>query len=107
MNSINIGEYRNNIVSMKEMSHKPIRSCVVCKKRDEKDKLFRLAKVNQNLIYDKVQKQNSRAIYLCKDRNCLVKLKKMIENGKLKVNMKIDLNRLNEIIRELESELGE
>ena len=111
MNSIKLEKNNNNIDSMnniKKKKHKAIRSCIVCRKRQEKDKLFRIANNGiHELVYDKLQKENSRAIYICKDRNCLEKLKNMIEKGKLKISIKIDLSKLNIVIDELENELGE
>ena len=58
-------------------THIPERTCVICRAKNEKSKLFRLAKLNEiSYVFDKEQKKQSRAVYVCKSLNCLGKLAK-------------------------------
>lgn len=87
---------------------RPIRSCVVCRKKQEKSNLIRIvADEKLDPIYDKDQNINSRGFYICNDRNCLEKVKKIIERNKF--NVKIDINKqsLLELVKKIENELGE
>ena len=54
----------------------PERMCVICKKRDGKDNLFRFSSIENRYFYDKEQKFQSRGFYLCKDLGCLNALSK-------------------------------
>ncbi len=103
MNSIELEKMNNN----KKSKHIPIRTCIGCRSKKEKQNLFRIVKQDEKVVFDKNQKINHRAIYLCKNRDCLEKFKKMTENKKLRSNIKIDLSDLNVIIEELKNELGE
>ena len=58
-------------------THIPERTCIICRAKNEKSKLFRLAKVKEAFYeFDKEQKKQSRAVYVCKSLNCLGKLAK-------------------------------
>lgn len=54
----------------------PKRMCVSCRQRKTKDELIRIAKSNEDAVIDADKKENSRAIYVCKDMQCIEKLKK-------------------------------
>lgn len=54
----------------------PKRMCVSCRQRKTKDELIRIAKSNEDAVIDSDKKENSRAIYVCKDMQCIEKLKK-------------------------------
>ena len=54
----------------------PIRSCIVCRNKNSKDKLFRIVCENNIAIYDKNKNINSRGIYICKSSECIDKCKK-------------------------------
>lgn len=87
---------------------KPCRTCIVCRQRKNKDELFRIVVDKDNVLkYDKYQKINSRGIYLCKDRNCLVKCIKLLEKNKLKVKVFVDKENFERVIKDVENELGE
>lgn len=86
----------------------PTRSCVVCKKKNEKSNLLRIVSdENKEAILDKEQKINKRAIYFCKSIDCIEKANKMIEKGKLKSKIGINTNSLEVLLNEVKSELGE
>lgn len=53
------------------------RTCLICKKKNEKKNLFRLAKIGENkYIFDEKQKYQSRGSYVCKNPECLKRLAK-------------------------------
>lgn len=82
----------------------PIRCCVACKTRKEKNYFFRIvADKEKNAIFDKNQNINSRGIYICKDGKCIENIKKAIKKNKVK--LKIDTN--DESLLEVLEELGE
>ncbi len=56
--------------------HKPVRMCVSCRERHEKDDLIRLSISNNEIIVDNEKAYNSRAIYVCKNEKCISNLKK-------------------------------
>lgn len=86
---------------------RPTRCCIVCKKRDYKDNLVRIVSINNSAKYDKNKKENKRAIYLCKDVNCMSKAIKLIDKNKLNVKINVDKESLKNIIKEILDELGE
>ena len=55
----------------------PLRKCVACNNMFEKDKLFRLVKINEMVCLDKTYKAQGRGAYVCKNKACLdIALKK-------------------------------
>lgn len=87
---------------------KPIRMCIVCKKRQEKKNYFRIVSDNSNnAIYDKNQKINSRAIYVCKSRECIYKALEMINKNKLSIKFPVSKDSLIDTLKNVENELGE
>ena len=54
----------------------PERMCMICKKRSEKQNLFRFSSVDGRYLYDKKQKIQSRGFYLCDNPACLNALSK-------------------------------
>lgn len=73
--------------------HIPGRTCVICRSKNEKSKLFRLTKVNEAFYeFDKEQKKQSRAVYVCKSLSCLGKLAK---HNKVKVDSQDLMTMLN------------
>lgn len=87
---------------------KLVRSCVICKKKEIKSNLIRIIS-NENLdaVYDENQKINSRGIYICRDKKCLEKVVKLIEKNKFNVKININKESLLELVKKIESELGE
>lgn len=52
------------------------RTCVICRKKLDKQKLFRFANKGNDLVYDKEQKIQSRGFYICDSKICLERLSK-------------------------------
>ncbi|EJU07183.1 DUF448 domain-containing protein [Fusobacterium hwasookii] len=74
-------------------THIPERTCIICREKNEKAKLFRLAKLNEGFYeFDKEQKKQSRAVYVCKSLNCLGKLAK---HNKVKLDSQDLMSMLN------------
>lgn len=86
----------------------PTRSCVVCRKKNNKCDLLRVVCDQDNkAIVDKYQKINKRAIYFCKDVNCIEKAIKMIKKGRFKLKIGIKLESLEVLLNDVRNELGE
>lgn len=86
----------------------PTRCCIACRKRNEKKNLMRIvADQEGNAIYDKVQKENSRGIYLCRDLKCIEMMKKYILKNKFKVKISVKQESFLQLMSKMESELGE
>lgn len=49
----------------------PQRMCVACRKRNDKEKLLRLVKVNDEILVDSYHKIQARGVYLCKNEECV------------------------------------
>ena len=54
----------------------PMRQCVACRTMKEKRDLYRIVKSEDGITLDKTGKKNGRGAYVCKDENCIAKLKK-------------------------------
>ena len=86
----------------------PCRTCIACRQRKYKVELFRIVADNKkNAKFDKLQKENSRGIYLCKDKKCLEKCIKLLEKNKLNIKVSVDKDSLKSLIKDVEYELGE
>ena len=86
----------------------PTRSCIICRKKNEKRNLLRIVSDENNMaILDKTQKVNKRAIYFCKNIKCIEKAKNILEKGKLKVKIGINKDSLEVLLNEVRNELGE
>lgn len=66
-----------------ENIHKPERTCIICRKKKNKDELLRIIQSEEKYIFDKSGKEQKRGYYCCKDMNCLGKLSK---HNKIKVD---------------------
>jgi len=87
---------------------KPIRCCIVCKKRKNKEEYFRIVSdMNKNAILDKEQNINSRGIYICKNKICFSNIKKVLAKDKLKLKITLEKDSLLELLTSIEKELGE
>ena len=74
-------------------THIPERTCIICRAKNEKSKLFRLARLKETFYeFDKEQKKQTRAVYVCKSLNCLRKLAK---HNKIKVDSQDLMSMLN------------
>lgn len=86
----------------------PTRSCIICRKRNDKKELIRIACLKDgNIVLDKSQKVNARGIYLCRDKECTLKLENNIRKGKIKVNRFVCNEKLFEILDDIKCELEE
>ena len=85
----------------------PIRSCIVCRKKKSKKELFKIISKEGKAHFDKIQKENSRSIYICKSHECINKCKKNIEKNKFNTKFLIDNESLLRVLLELDDELGE
>lgn len=81
---------------------KEIRTCIVCKRKKNKHELIRIVSENRKPVIDTNFKINARGIYICNDKECLNKLLKHKNLGKI---IKIDINEKDLI--DLIEKLGE
>jgi len=58
--------------------HKPLRTCVVCRKKLEKDNLIRFILIEGEVIFDLGQRFPARGYYVCDENNCIEKLEKWV-----------------------------
>ena len=49
----------------------PLRKCVACNEMQSKDKLFRIVRTAEGIIFDKTGKAQGRGAYVCKNKACL------------------------------------
>ncbi|MDD2445530.1 MAG: YlxR family protein [Clostridia bacterium] len=78
----------------------PVRMCLVCRKRMPKENLIRIVKNKDDKIFiDKSFKAEGRGAYVCKDKECLLKLEK---KHILNKNFKCEIS--NEIYQKLKGE---
>lgn len=47
------------------------RMCVVCREMKEKDRLFRVVKVGDAVVYDSTFKIQGRGAYVCRKKSCI------------------------------------
>jgi len=86
----------------------PIRCCVACRNRKEKNELYRIvADENSNAVLDREQVINKRGIYICKDKNCILSLQKAIQKNRMNLKIKINNESLLEVLKELGEEIWE
>ncbi len=75
---------------------KETRTCIGCRKKDNKHNLVRIVVKNNNATIDLNQKVQSRGTYICKNEECL---NKVLKNTSLKLNIdEENLNRLRSVI---------
>lgn len=79
----------------------PTRSCVVCKKKDEKKNLIRIVSIEGKAIIDKNQKINSRAIYFCNNENCINKFIKLSQKKKINIKSNIDMESIEKALNDI------
>ena len=54
-----------------------IRMCISCRKRAPKQELIRIVKLRDGVVdIDESQKAQTRGVYVCRDRECVGKLRK-------------------------------
>lgn len=54
----------------------PMRTCIACRTCKPKRELARIVKTENGVVYDESGKVNGRGAYICKDGECIKKLKK-------------------------------
>lgn len=54
----------------------PMRTCIACKACKPKKELARIVKNDDGITYDATGKVNGRGAYVCKDGECIKKLRK-------------------------------
>lgn len=87
---------------------KPIRTCIVCREKNSKDNLLRIVSdYNGNAIYDKNQNINSRGIYICKCKKCIDKAFNLLDKKKFNAKISVNNSSLVNVLKYVESELGE
>ena len=83
----------------------PIRSCIACRRKNIKRNLVRIVKMNNgDFSVDSKQNQNFRAMYICRDINCLNKCLILLEKNKIKnIDNKSSMEKIiNSLKKELE-----
>lgn len=73
------------------------RSCVVCRKKAEKEFFFRLCQAEESYYWDKKGKEQARGYYVCKTKECLARLAKHKK-------IKVEIQDLYEMAKEEEKE---
>jgi len=81
---------------------KNIRTCIACRAKKEKHELLRIVAKENTATLDETYKENTRGIYLCKDKACINKLLKAKDISKC---IKIDVT--HDSMKELLRNLGE
>lgn len=77
------------------------RTCVACRTKNTKDNLLRIvADENGNAVLDETQKMNTRAIYICNNKNCINRLSKAKDITKC-VKIKVKQESIQELLRNL------
>ncbi|RLC48196.1 MAG: hypothetical protein DRH57_02630 [Candidatus Cloacimonadota bacterium] len=73
-----LGSYTSDTLDKwTNMKHIPQRSCVICRKTENKSNLLRFVLLSQNrIIFDLKQNLSRRGYYCCDDNSCLTKLNK-------------------------------
>lgn len=54
----------------------PMRTCVACRENKDKREMLRIVKYEGEIFPDKTGKANGRGAYVCKNAECVKKLKK-------------------------------
>lgn len=86
-----------------------IRMCLACKARKNKSELFRLIyDEDLGFVLDEKQKQNKRALYICKDNKCLNKilLHKNMINFLKPVTREIEIKLVSDSFKDAVKKLG-
>ncbi len=88
---------------------KETRSCIVCRHKRQKSELIRIVKdIGGSAIFDKIQKENKRGVYFCKNPECIRNAIKKIDKNKLN-NLKVEMDKqsLKSVLEKILVELGE
>jgi hypothetical protein len=72
------------------MKKVPIRSCLICREKSDKRRLFRIVKNKEGeIFFDKTLRANGRGAYVCDSQECIEKIK---STSKLDKVFGIDIN---------------
>jgi len=59
------------------MKNKPVRTCIACRKESDKGELLRIVRTPEGeYVVDPTGKRNGRGAYVCKNEECVKKLRK-------------------------------
>ena len=67
-----------------KISESPERTCAVCRSKKTKDALFRIVEKDDQFIYDREQKVQSRGSYVCRTHECV---KRLLKHKKYKMEI--------------------
>ncbi|MBZ4682981.1 MAG: hypothetical protein PWP46_29 [Fusobacteriaceae bacterium] len=56
--------------------HVPQRTCVICRTKKDKNDFLRLVKIDGKFIFDKEKNKQARGFYICKEKECLLRVSK-------------------------------
>ena len=79
---------------------KNIRTCIACRAKKNKEELLRIVENNKVAIIDKSQKENTRGMYICNDKNCINKLLKAKDITKC-IKIDVTCDSIKELLRNL------
>ena len=74
----------------------PERTCVCCRKKEEKKNLIRISQINEKYIFDEKMKIQNRGFYICGNAICIEKLSKHKKYN-------IELTELMKIMKKIEN----
>ncbi len=81
---------------------KNIRTCIACRAKRQKEELLRIVAKENVAVIDEAQKENTRGMYICKDKSCINKLLKAKDITKC-----VKIKATGDSIKELLKNLGE
>ena len=76
--------------------YKPIRTCIICKKKGNKTDFFRITKINNEYILDINQNKDGRGTFICKNYRCI----QLLSNKRI-INKYFGNANIENIIKEL------
>lgn len=79
---------------------KNIRTCIACRTKKEKHELLRIVAKDRTATLDETYKENTRGIYLCKDKACINKLLKAKDIMRC-IKIDVDMDGMKELLRNL------
>lgn len=79
----------------------PTRSCIMCRRKNEKENLIRIANLDGKVVIDKLQKVNSRGVYFCNNKECISKFINLYNKGKMNLNINLNTEELIQVLNEL------
>ena len=85
----------------------PVRCCSLCRKRNDKDNLYRIVANNGSAILDEKQNINSRGIYICKNKKCIENFIKVIDKSKFNLKISMSYISLKKVLELLLIRMGE